>query len=256
MTRREKLLAGIDLARMQGLEIGPLDRPLVEKGDGRRIKYQDFSTAEELRERFKDGNNAIPANIVELDYVVREGSLLAAISERFDYVIASHVFEHVPNPVRWLREMSELLNPGGVLSLAIPDRRFCFDVLRPATSIGEMLEAYFSHRTKPSFKNVFDQRYYRRPIDAANVAKLWGGMDPWTLKRKRTDSMPMLQRALNNMEAGVYDDCHSNLLTAEEFRRFIVALKEFDLIPALDLVSLIECEPNDLEFFVQMRKAP
>ena len=111
-----------------------------------------------------------PAHLVDVDFVIKDGGILEAVHETFDYVVAAHVFEHVPNPIAWLDEMRALLRPGGILSLIIPDRRFTFDVLRPATSSGEMLEAYYTKRAKPSFADVFDQYYYWRTISAKRVA--------------------------------------------------------------------------------------
>lgn len=48
---------------------------------------------------------------------------------RFNWTVSSHVMEHVPDPIGWLSEIFEVLKPGAVLSLALPDKKFCFDVL-------------------------------------------------------------------------------------------------------------------------------
>ncbi len=47
--------------------------------------------------------------------------LAAAVPERFDIVFASHVVEHTTSLVHFLRSCTELLVPGGVLALVVPD---------------------------------------------------------------------------------------------------------------------------------------
>jgi SAM-dependent methyltransferase len=59
-----------------------------------------------------------------------------------DYVIASHVLEHVANPVAALAEWYRVLRPGGIIYLLVPDRRYTWDRGRALTSVEHMLEDY------------------------------------------------------------------------------------------------------------------
>ena len=58
MDRREKLLAGLDLARDKGIEIGPLDHPLVLKSEG-DISYVDYADAGFLRDKYREDPNVV-----------------------------------------------------------------------------------------------------------------------------------------------------------------------------------------------------
>jgi len=54
-------------------------------------------------------------------------------SHSLDYVVSSHVLEHLANPVRALLEWHRVLKPGGIIYLVVPDRRFTFDHHRALT---------------------------------------------------------------------------------------------------------------------------
>lgn len=65
---------------------------------------------------------------------------------RFDVVMAHYVFEHVPDPVARLREISELLAPGG---------RFYFSVPNWAANVGDLLVAeHTNHFTDVSIRRA------------------------------------------------------------------------------------------------------
>ena len=252
--RRKIALEGIDPCVMMGLEIGPLSQPIVDKREGYRVKYVDHDSTAALRSRFAGDPNVRSEDIVDVDYVVGNdtGILDLITDERFDYILASHVFEHVPNPVLWLQEMYALLNPGGRLSLIIPDRRYTFDVIRPQTSLGEWLEAYYTERKRPTFSNVFDQNYYWRVVDAGAV---WAGTcNPWALEAPgpKKATLQYAQAALSGSD---YIDVHCNTVTDSEFAFLFSGLREYGLTD-FELLSLRPCEPNELEFFVQLGKAP
>src|SRR5687768_664147 len=44
-----------------------------------------------------------------------------------DYVIASHVLEHVANPIAALAEWYRVVRPGGIIYLVVPNRLSAFD---------------------------------------------------------------------------------------------------------------------------------
>jgi hypothetical protein len=64
-----------------------------------------------------------------------------AIDERFDLVLASHVLEHSISVIDFINDCTSLLAPGGVVSLIVPDHRYCFDRFRERSSIGRVIDA-------------------------------------------------------------------------------------------------------------------
>lgn len=131
MNRRGKLLAGLDLCSTTGIEIGALTSPIVTPSEG-NIIYVDHADLATLRRRYADHASVDVTRIVEVNAVWGANTLQEAIGKdrTVDYVIASHVIEHVPDLLGWLEEIEGVLGPEGTLRLAVPDRRFSFDYLR------------------------------------------------------------------------------------------------------------------------------
>jgi SAM-dependent methyltransferase len=79
--------------------------------------------------------------------IVAEACDLSVISdETYDFVVASHVLEHIANPLRALREWRRVLKANGVLLIVVPDKRNTFDRKRPFTSF-EHIAADFANGT-------------------------------------------------------------------------------------------------------------
>jgi SAM-dependent methyltransferase len=66
-----------------------------------------------------------------------------------DYVVTSHVLEHVANPIAALAEWYRVLRPGGIIYLLVPDRRFTWDHPRPLTTVEHFLDD-FERGTTPA----------------------------------------------------------------------------------------------------------
>jgi hypothetical protein len=101
MGRIEKLRFGLDFGSMTGIEIGPSFRPVVAKNEGDVI-YVDHLDTELLKAKYADDPNVDTCKIVSVDAVWGSQTLLQGVGRRVDYVIASHVAEHVPDLVGWL----------------------------------------------------------------------------------------------------------------------------------------------------------
>ncbi len=72
---------------------------------------------------------------------LREATALTGIADAsYDFVAASHVLEHVANPLRALREWRRVLRPGGALVLLVPSKDATFDHRRPVTALSHLLE--------------------------------------------------------------------------------------------------------------------
>ena len=60
----------------------------------------------------------------------------------YDFVFASHVLEHIANPIKALNEWLKMINIGGYLILVLPEKTACFDHKRPYSSFSTILKQY------------------------------------------------------------------------------------------------------------------
>lgn len=74
---------------------------------------------------------------------LREASHFADMeSSSYDFVLSSHVIEHLANPLRGLQEWRRVLRDDGILILVAPHLEATFDQKRPVTTIEHMLEDF------------------------------------------------------------------------------------------------------------------
>ncbi len=111
--------------RGKGIEIGSCGRHLV-KGSM-------------LVDCITDYSHTIPYHV---DYIADAHSLPQIPSGSMDYVCASHVLEHLTNPIRAILEWLRILKPGGILWLKIPDKEKTFDRPRKRTTLAHLIEDF------------------------------------------------------------------------------------------------------------------
>lgn len=118
-----------------GLEIGALQAPLSVAPDV-RVRYVDRMTVAELR---RVNPNLDNYSFVHVD-IVDDGEKLATVPDGSqDFVIANHFIEHTQDPIGTLRRFLAVLRPGGVVYMAVPDRRYTFDKDRPETTVEHLI---------------------------------------------------------------------------------------------------------------------
>jgi SAM-dependent methyltransferase len=135
-----------------GIEIGALHNPLrVPRGVD--VRYVDRMTVPELREQYPE---LAAEPLVDVD-VIDDGERLESIADGTqDFVIANHFLEHSQDPLRALANMFRVLREGGVLYLAVPDKRFTFDSKRPPTPLVHVLDDY-RHGPERSRRGHFEE---------------------------------------------------------------------------------------------------
>lgn len=114
-----------------------------------------------------------------------------------DFVIASHILEHLANPLAMLVDLHRVLKPGGLLVLILPDRRVTFDSERPPTSLEHLVEEY-----RRDVREVSDEHV----IEAIVAQVRFNGdvRDPVVLAAERTEAEIDLHRR-RSIHAHVWD---------------------------------------------------
>ena len=245
--KRERLFGNAPLGG-QGLEIGPLSRPLVLKSR-HSVKYVDHCSTEELMVKYPETDEHI-SGIHSVDLIWNEKTILEINSDvKVDYIVASHVIEHVPNPLGWLHEVHEALKIKGFLYLIIPDKRFTFDAFRSVTSMQEIREAAKEFRRKPGWRSIIDHFVNVRKIDT------WLAWDNYESinEAEPHHNLEDLKHALEEFEQGKYIDVHATVFTPWSFFEFMrIAQDEFQI--NFKLVDFLTTQDHDLEFYVVLQK--
>jgi SAM-dependent methyltransferase len=250
--RNSKLLSHISPLSQDGLEIGALCWPIVKKDESNgRIQYVDFSTAEKSREKYKDDPAVNIDDIVETDYLWGKQTLPELVDGRlFDYVIASHVIEHVPNMLGWMREIASVLKDGGILSLAIPDKRYTFDIKRDLTSLGTLVESYLLDKRRPGPRDIFDQVSLATKVD---MTLAWSGKIEMDALEHHGTLQEALDEVKENLLTDEYDDVHVNILTPASYLDILENASSIGLFD-FAVVDFYDTARNSHEFLVSLQR--
>ncbi|HZT83315.1 MAG TPA: methyltransferase domain-containing protein [Gemmataceae bacterium] len=152
-----EFLAGMHLGG-GGLEVGALHHPLPLPPSA-RVRYVDRLDEAGLRAHYPElaGVPFAPVDLVD------DGEKLSRVAPGSqDFVVANHLLEHAQDPVGTVKRFLEVLKPGGVLYLAVPDKRGTFDARRPLTTREHL---HRDHREGPAWSYLGHLREYAELVD-------------------------------------------------------------------------------------------
>jgi SAM-dependent methyltransferase len=204
------------------LEIGPFTRPLVK---GPNVKYADIYDTETNKKRAENFDYD-PKLICDIDYV----SEIKDIPDKFDVVVTSHLIEHIPNLVKHLNEIYNLLNSNGRYCIVIPDHRFCFDGNLPTSTIGDVLEAFYADRKEISLKNIIHHYSMKTHND---TLEHWNFHNSYVRRLYiPTDAVKVMNALIkySNADKEFLADAHAWYFTPFAFSDIVNCLIKLDLI--------------------------
>ena len=213
----------------QGLEIGPLHEPAPLPA-GCTVEYVDALTRAEAAELFPEVDASLLTEPHHLRDIDRDG-LSGLRDDHYDFVVLSHVIEHLAEPIGALAEVFRVLKPGGLAVIAAPDRHYTFDRLRGNTPFGQLLSQH-----ERGQKTVSDEQY----ID------FLGGVHPKVL-RAGADA---LDKALASVRARRE---HAHVWDSAAFKEFLERAFAHLSIRA-ELVYESRGPQNSLEYYSVWRK--
>ncbi len=248
MDRKSIILKHVKLDG-RGIEIAPAYSPIAPKSEGFNVQIIDVCNRQQLLEKFKDYPVDL-TRIEEVDFVWSGQSYAELVGQTkcFDFIIASHVIEHTTDIISFLNDCDELLKEDGVLSLAIPDKRTCFDYFRPLSGIDKAIDAFLHKNKIHTVGTLVD-------YELNHCCKVSGLMS-WFLNDDGDFMLPfrmeVVKARLNkDRTSSNYEDAHNWVFVPHSFRLLIHDLYE------LGLINLREVSFHDTlgnEFFVTLSR--
>jgi len=84
---------------------------------------------------------------------------LNKINKKYDFIVTSHLIEHLANPIKTIKNWSNLLlNEGGYVLSIIPHYSFCFDRNRPLTTIEHLINDYENNIGEDDKTHIEEQK--------------------------------------------------------------------------------------------------
>jgi SAM-dependent methyltransferase len=144
-----------------GIEVGPGQHPFEIPLPGVDVRYLDRWTAQESAELFPQ--LAAQATFVEPDVVAdfNTDRLTSIPDDSQDFVIASHILEHLAEPIGFLDEIHRVLKPGGVVLILLPDRHHTRDRGRTPTPLAHLVDEFKCHTEEVSESHLVEWLQHR-----------------------------------------------------------------------------------------------
>jgi SAM-dependent methyltransferase len=244
---RNKLIPFADLSKLAGLELGPLHDPVVSKSEA-PVLYADHANTEALKEQYAHTPGVPNSDIVDVDVIWGADGAASLPDHSLDYVIASHVVEHIPNLLGWLGHVHRVLKSGGILGLAVPDRRFTFDFKRRETGIADVVHASLTGASAPLPICVLDHLLNAVHVDLAAAWDTDMDTEKLPLAHDPEYATAAAQRALCS---GDYVDCHCWVFTPKSLAELFEKAVAAGLV-SFRCIGFHDTQYYQPEFFVQL----
>jgi SAM-dependent methyltransferase len=217
-----------------GVELGPGHHPMPIPYPGVTVQYVDRWQPEENLALFTnlEAGATFPKPDIVANLDVDRLSALDDTSQ--DFVIASHLLEHLADPLTQIGEIHRVLKPGAVVLVYLPDRRYTFDRKRTATPLAHLIADHRDQATVVSDEHIED---YLRKTD------VW---DPtWTKEQEREQFELNRQRSI-----------HVHCWSEDEFLPVLVhTIVEMGMRWELLDAVFVEDVPGGFEFGFVMRRS-
>ncbi|MHB1391308.1 MAG: methyltransferase domain-containing protein [Thermoleophilia bacterium] len=207
----------------RGMEIGALNCPYPVLA-GVEVLYSDVLTPEQIDASYPGSKHPDIVSNGESYPTIDSGSL--------DFVIANHVLEHVTDPIGSLAEWHRILKPGGILLIAVPDKRFTFDRERQRTTLAHLIQDHGSD-LDPAELNIPHLKDW-----ATHVEKLQEGSPEW--------------REWVDREIREGYSVHNHVWVMDDLREVIDYLEREKNV-SFAVAASNDTQPGDIEFIFALR---
>ncbi len=225
------------------LEVGPGSIPFPTAPDA-KIKFADRSVEGGRDANWPELKDAAYGPKAHFDVNLDTDNLSFIPDSSFDTVVASHVIEHLANPLKAICEFQRVLRPNGRLVLIVPDRSYTFDAIRAPTPFSHVLHEFQENVTEVDDEHIVDfcsAIYMQPPIHPEHVRE-------WHNPEKLDANLFELHRRRS---------IHVHCWLPEEFASLIASAIAFGLMSwKFSGAYFIEDHLGSNEFGIVIKKSP
>ncbi len=235
----------------RGLEVAPYFDPLTDKTQ-LNVLYADCLSTEQIRKKASENPDLRTFAVPDIAIVWTPGKALRdciSTGVSFDFAVASHVLEHVPNPVGWLNEILQVMKVGSVLAIILPDKPATSHYMRQETTDSELVGWWLERPAIPTPSQVYDllsNGYQRKDGEPLKFMKNFSASQ---LRRSYEDH-EVMNFTLWSFNERHYLDVHCSVWTPE---RFVSAMKRMGALDLLN-VEVSDFNSQELDFAVHLTK--
>jgi hypothetical protein len=149
-----------------------------------------------------------------------------------------------------------VLKPGGIVAMAIPDRRYCFDYFRGHSITGDFIAAFFEGRERPTAAQVFSQASLdaRWRSDGRELHAFSPHEDPSHIVPTGSLEWAFQQwKTIRSAPDNFYTDVHCWTFTPSSLE---LILRDLQFLGLLRLRVENICGPSGCEFYVRLSNQP
>lgn len=140
-----------------GVEFGPGCHPLKLGMFVKSIRYCDAHDRAAFAKLFPEAGESVRDFPDPIDFRLqfdREPFVDVIGRCSLDFVVANHLLEHLLDPIGFLDQCYQLLAPGGMLFLGLPDKRWIFDRNRRRTTLADLIARHESGEKDASDERI------------------------------------------------------------------------------------------------------
>ena len=207
---------------------------------------------QEIRAFYQKDANVNKDAICEIDFVIHRSYTEACKNtEKFDYIISSHVLEHMPRLIEFFQDTVNILNTHGKMYIFLPDCRYCFDHFRSPTSFAEL---YYIHTQGLEFApwQVLDFSNMCVPLNDPKIFSTNKRL--FSLLTKRT-SFANAKASFEKALEGKFVAVHFSTFTPQSFLLLLHEMIRAGFFP-YKLVNFFPTPKNDYTFGIVLEACP
>lgn len=235
------------------LELGPLNRCLLDRAKFKNYFFADIRSTKEIKDLYsgnryleKTGLSVDLDSIINIDFVIKKSYQETFKNiEKFDFVIVSHVLEHIPNLLDFFLDIQNILRTDGKLIIIYPDRRFCFDHFRVDSKFSSIYDVWVKGK-KDVASQVLD--FYTNVVPENDAVKFWNVENDIKMNEKE-EHEKNLKAYKNSLKGNLEEDIHYWPFSDSAFIKFLYDCMTYKLF-SFAIEKFIPTQQNTQEFLV------